>query len=209
VYEALYAKYYSGRDIQELLQLLEPLEGSWIIDLCGGDGRLAKAALEAGASSGLLVDASKDMASAAQRYPHLLIRVQPVHDALIGLRMRGARYDRVVCRQAVNYWLNESAAGLVSRVLKPGGIFAFNTFNEKPTTLPRTKAYEYGGHSFVEISWLVGDMVHHVQVRDGMEPHCTSFRWIPPEEFHALLAPHFEVEEHREGKTSLYKCTRK
>jgi SAM-dependent methyltransferase len=209
-YRALYARYYNGRDIAELLQLLEPLSGARVLDLCGGDGRLALGALERRASYALLVDAEATMISKeASDHPRVHVHVGTVHDALFGQRLRCHSYDRIVCRQAVNYWLTEATAGLVSRLLARGGIFAFNTFNEEVGTEPKTRAYQYGAWAFAEVAWRIDDTVHHLQVREQMEPHYTKFRWIPPKEFRELLEPHFDIEEKKEGKTSLYRCVKK
>ena len=193
-YRALYKRYYDGRDVAELLRLLKPIDGMRVLDLCGGDGRLSLAALVEGASNVELVDASAAMIPPpilADRHIH--VRVQKVHDALLGLRMRLDSFDRIVCRQAVNYWLNTITAGLVSRVLKPSGVFVFNTFNQRPLEKPYVSEYELDGYAFTEVSWLVGDTVHHVQVRDGMAPHCTSFKWLSPDRLRTLLEPPFTL----------------
>ena len=209
-YRALYRRYYDGRDVAELLRLLEPLQDTRVIDLCGGEGRLTLAALAQGAREVALVDAEAAMIPPPLRqHEQVKVRVLPVHDALLAMRIRGESFDRVVCRQAVNYWLNEATAGLTARVLKSGGIFAFNTFNQMPTEKPRVMKYERDGHYFVEVSQLVGNMVHHLQARDGMEPHRTSFEWLPPVKLRSMLEPHFSVVEYVQGKTSLYRCEKK
>ncbi len=209
-YRALYARYYRGRDIGELLRLLDPLEGTRILDLCSGDGRLALIALADGAHEADIVDASPVMIPKdLLMHVRINVHVQEVSGALIALRREGISFDRIGCRQAVNYWLDEVTAEQVAMSLKPGGIFAFNTFNQKPSTIPRALEYEYSGHQFAEVSWLVGDTVLHVQVRDGMESHTTSFAWISPERFRNLLGPYFAITEERDGKTSLYRCEKK
>lgn len=207
-YAALYAKYYSGRDVGELLDLLEPLKDKRVLDLCGGEGRLSIAAVKRGAREVILVDSEDEMMPKTFEYPvypHVIEAETYLHYQALG----GWRYDRIACRQAANYWLTDETAELAAKVLPAGGIFAFNTFNEKPPEKPRVKEYDYDGHSFVEISWLVGDMVHHVQVRDGMAPHTTVFKWLPRETLHSILAKYFHVHEIVCGKTSLYKCVKK
>lgn len=209
-YRELYARYYSGRDVAELLQRLEPLWGMRVLDICGGDGRLALAALEKCARDCELVDAAAPMVpNEVRKHPLITVHIDIVHVALFYMYSRGVSFDRVVCRQAVNYWLDEATAGFVANVLRPGGIFVFNTFNQKPPEKPRVLQYPLDGHEFVEVSWVVGDTVHHVQVRDGMEPHCTAFRWISPEQFRKLLEPYFEIHEEQREKTSLYRCVKK
>jgi hypothetical protein len=33
------------------------------------------------------------------------------------------------------------------------------------------------------------------------------FKWVSPAQFRAALEPHFVVEEYREGRASIYRCT--
>lgn len=207
-YQALYARYYD-RGVAELLKLLEPLDGTNVLDLCGGDGRLTLKALESGAKEVILVDAEPKMVpSLVWNHKQVRVVINKVHLALSNLIRDNERFDRIVCQQAVTYWLNEGTAERIAQVLKPGGFFVFNTFNQKPPEKPRVLEYELDGHSFVEVSWLVGDKVHHLQVRDGLEPHYTAFLWLSPERLRALLEPYFVVKEERHEKTSLYRCER-
>ncbi len=209
-YQALYARYYKGRDVAELLQLLDPLKGARVLDLCGGDGSLALSALERGAGDCELIDTAPEMVpNAIRKDSRFRVHVGTVHDVLFYMYSRGDTFERVACRQAVNYWLNESTAGFVANVLSPGGVFAFNTFNQKPSEKPRVLEYEFEGHAFSEVSWLVGDTVHHLQVREGMTPHYTTFMWIAPERLQKMLEPYFSVVEERHEKTSLYRCMKK
>jgi 2-polyprenyl-3-methyl-5-hydroxy-6-metoxy-1,4-benzoquinol methylase len=209
-YRALYKRYFDGRDVSELLDLAEPLQGAEVVDLCGGEGQLSLAALARGAREVTLVDAEEKMIPwALRRSPSVKCVTQGAEMFLHDSRSDGVQFDRIVCRQAVNYWLHRLTAPHISPILREGGIFAFNTFNERPPDTPRILAYELDGHSFVEISYAVEDTVHHVQARDGLEPHKTSFAWLPPEKIRELLQPHFEVSEKRDGKTSLYRCVKK
>jgi len=209
-YKKLYLRYYDGRDVAELLRLLEPLRGTRLLDLCAGEGQLTLKALEEGAREVVVVDAEPAMISPVLRQ-HQQVRVatMSVHDALNAMHARGESFERIACRQAVNYWLNEETARLSANILTPGGIFAFNTFNQKPSEKPRVLQYELEDHVFVEVSWLVGDTVHHLQVREGMMPHHTSFNWFPPELLREILEPYFVATEERHDKTSLYRCEKK
>lgn len=209
-YRALYLRYFDGRSVQELLRLLEPIDGMRVLDLCAGEGQLALAALEAGAREAAVVDAEPAMVSSAlSQRTDLRTITTSVHVALSAMCAAGGSFDRVACRQAVNYWLDERTADLLADLLTPRGIFAFNTFNQRPPERPRVLEYEMDGHAFVEVSWLVGDAVHHLQARDGMAPHHTAFAWLPPERLHELLRPRFAITEERHGKTSLYRCEKK
>lgn len=210
VYRDLYRRYYDGRDVGELLDLLQPLAGTLLLDLCGGEGRLTLEALDRGAERVILVDREASMiAPEVSANPQVRARVETVIHALRMMRRRGATVNRIACRQAVTYWLDKTTASLLADVLSAQGVFAFNTFNQEPPTKPRVLQYDLDDHSFTEVSWLVGDIVHHLQVRDGMEPHHTSFRWLPRAELHLLLEPYFLVTENVRGKTSLYRCEKR
>ncbi len=209
-YRALYLRYINGRDVGELLSLLQPLEDTRVLDLCGGGGGLTLEAINLGAGTVILADEEPKMVPHGfLEHPKVHVYFGPVRMTLADLMEKGIQFDRIACRQAVNYWLNESTAEMVAEVMTPGGIFAFNTFNVKPSEIPRVLQYELENHTFVEVSWLVEDTVHHLQVRDGLEAHSTSFRWLSPERFRELLDPYFAVTEHRHGKTSLYRCIKK
>ncbi|OGG40959.1 hypothetical protein A2118_01735 [Candidatus Kaiserbacteria bacterium GWA2_50_9] len=209
-YRALYLRFHGGRDVVELTHLLEPLDSARVLDLCGGDGRLTLRALELGAHEVTIVDSTERMVPQALRHnSQVHVQVRPVEIALADMGTRNESFDRIACRQGVNYWLNKKTATLAAAVLKPGGIFAFNTFNQKPPAKPRVLQYELDGKAFVEVSWLIEDAVHHLQVREGMAPHYTTFKWLPPEYLRSILEPHFIVVETRREKTSLYRCERK
>ena len=208
-YRALYARYHQ-RGVEDLLGRLKPLENMSVMDLCAGDGRLTLKMLESGARSVLIVDAEAEMVPSIL-YQHRQVRVtiNEIHHALIEVITSGEFFDRIVCQQAVNYWLDQDTARSVAATLNHGGIFVFNTFTNKPSETPRVLQYEFEEHMFVEVSWLADGFVHHVQIRDGMEPHQTSFRWLSTERFRELLFPYFEINEERREKTSLYWCQKK
>lgn len=209
-YKDLYLRYHSGRDVKELIELLEPLQGKSVLDLCAGEGQVTFRALDHGAFEATAVDAEEAMLSKTLwRHQKILVLTNTVHDVLNDMRKFGKTVDRIACRQAINYWLDEESARLLADVLTPGGILAFNTFNQKPPEKPLLKEYELEGHSFSEVSWLIGETVHHVQGRKGMLSHHTSFQWISPEKFRELLEPHFNVTEEKKGNTSLYRCVKK
>jgi len=208
-YRKLYARYYNGRDSEELLRLLKPIKGTNLLDLCGGDGRLTLNALKKGASRVVLVDAEYEMVPAPlHKNRKILVLIGTVMSALLNLHWGLRLFDRAVCRQGVNYWLNADTLRMLASVLKPQAVFVFNTFNQKPPKEPRVLEYKMGGHSFAEVSWLIGDKVHHLQVRDGLKHHHTEFKWLSPEEIRKLLERYFEVEEIQDGKTSLYRCVK-
>ena len=209
-YVKLYAR-YQRRPVQEMLDIAGSVEDKVVWDLCAGGGELSLACLKAGASHVMAVDICHAM-------------MQPLLEYKKKKRRRSSRLlpnscpiewvcgkplpDVVFCRQGVNYWFNKDSAFRVASSMRPGTVFVFNTFNTRPPTKPLVKEYDYEGHHFVETSWRVDKIVHHVQVREGMESHWTFFRWIPRGEFKRTLRKFFEIEETIDGRTSFYRCVR-
>jgi len=209
-YQKLYQRFYNGRSSRELIEFAGPIEGRSVLDLCGGDGRLSLEAIKLGARAVWLVDQEEKMISGdSWRNPKVNIVVNKVELALKEFIRTRDLFDHIFCQQAVNYWLNEKTAELTAKVLRKDGVFAFNTFSRKPPAIPMIKKYEIDGKKFLEVSWLVGDLVHHVQEREGLPCHITSFRWLSPEYLSEILRPYFSVTIKKEGNASLYRCTRK
>lgn len=210
-YAALYRRFYDGRDVAELLDPLGDLRGKRVIDLCAGDGRMSFEALKRGAQFVHLVDSESEMIpKAAQQIPQFEIWDMPVITALgIMQGSRQLRVDALVCRQGVNYWFDPKAVQLAAGILQPGGKLVFNTFSYPPPEKPRVREYHLDGNSFVEVSWLIGDDVHHVQIRQGLPPHITVFKWLPQELILATMEPYFTVELQVIDKTSIYVGTKK
>jgi ubiquinone/menaquinone biosynthesis C-methylase UbiE len=206
-HRALYARDYQERPPQEFLRLAEPMSGRRVLDLCGGDGRLSTAACAAGAASVTMVECELQMVPPAlRRGSSIMIHYKPVHEALAELAEAGERFDLVACQRAVNYWLTSETVVALVAVMAPAGLFVFDTFHRPPPPEPQVSAYKFAGHAFAEVSWRVGDFVHHVQARDGMLAHATCCRWIPPPRFRTLLRAYFRVTERREGDASIYRC---
>jgi 2-polyprenyl-3-methyl-5-hydroxy-6-metoxy-1,4-benzoquinol methylase len=214
-YELLYAAYFKSRAAHELLAFAGDLRGKRVLDLCAGNCRIGKAAIEMGAQQVVAIDQEWDMLP-VQTPLGVTAHNMDVWSALCYFRAGQENrteqpFDVVVCQQAANYWLKDKSPGvidLLQTIMGPGAVFVFNTFNRKPPTKPMVKEYEFGGRQYVEMSWLVNGTVHHVQIMGGHEPHTTSFDWISPAEFRKLLKPHFEVKERRKGNTSIYYCTK-
>lgn len=215
-YRILYARYFK-RSPADLLKGVQ-VKGKRVLDLCGGNGRLSQWVIEQGCASCTMVEESPDMISAMRLHEKISVVQKSVSEFL---RSNSNQYDLIVCQQAVNYWISDSLIKLLIARLAVGGQFVFNTFNTQPTTKPYVKQYEYEGHQFVEISWLVPDMiykptksigihnfstVHHVQIRDGLLPHATEFAWISPEQFMELLGDFEHVNRFVDGPTTIYIC---
>ena len=209
-YRALYTRYDHPVSTRRLLNTLEVSVGQSLLDLCGGDGRLTIKAVQAGVARVTLVDETPTMVPlSVSQLPGVTVLYQDVASALPLLFSQSELFDRVVCQQAINYWLSAETAAAVAAVMRPGGIFAFNTFNTRPSEKPVIKDYEYGGHQFVEVSWLIDSLVHHIQIRAGLPPHQTVFSWLSPERLRALLDPHFHVSESTMLTSTVYRCQRR
>lgn len=207
-YRNLYQRFYQGRSTQDLLELGYPIRDKSILDLCGGGGRLSLKALQYGAKRVVLVDSEEAMVRTVS--PAIEVVVSGVEKFLNLTSWRSAEreiyYDRIFCQQAVNYWLDRSCAQIIHQLLSRDGMFIFNTFHNKPSEKPTVKEYEIEGKKFIEVSWLVNNIVHHVQIREGMPSHTTSFNWLSPEYLIEMLSEFFYVEVKKDRNTSLYRC---
>lgn len=214
-YESLYARYLD-RPVSDLIDLAGDVKGKVVWDLCCGGGALSRECLSRGAAKVIAVDKCGDMTSQLRkdaddtgcwdgRFRLEIAEVQNYVPISIA-----PNPDFVFCRQAVNYWLDEGSATELARRVGKGCVFVFNTFNEAPPEKPLVKEYKHDGVNFVEVSWLEQpDTVHHVQVGEGMEPHVTRFRWIPPSKYIRILGGFFAIQVVERGRASLYRCERK
>ena len=205
-YHRLYERFFQTERNEQLLAPAGNLEGKNVADLCGGGGRLSRAALARGARV-TLVDESVPMTQAAPAGITVVYRDMVTWLQSFGM---GPEFDAMFCQQAVNYWLSREVVSDLADRLKPGGVFVFNTFNRKPPEIPKVLQYEVDGVSFVEVSWLTkAGMVEHVQVREGEPPHTTRFKWISPEDYRAWLGSDFDLHEEVMGGSSVWTCTKK
>ncbi len=208
-YEKLYKRFYS-RPAGSLIELVGSVAGKRVLDLCGGSGRLSLEAARLGAEEVVLVDREERMMGLpAKLNPRIRVEVDTVDSYIKSSVKDKKQFDFIFCQQAVNYWLCEEIASFLAAFLRGGGVFVFNTFNKRPPEKPLVKEYQLDGDNFVEVSWLVGDIVHHVQVREGMPCHLTSFHWLSPERLARMLNPYFLLDVKVEGGASLYRCLKK
>jgi SAM-dependent methyltransferase len=211
-YAVLYARYLTMERTRQMLDLCGTLAGKYVLDLCGGGGRASREALARGAAGALLVDESLPMCrNASDDTLHVLNA--DLESSLEGplttaiKEQGGVPFDVAICQQAINYWFDADLIGLLRQQLKPGASFVFNTFNEPPPHFPVPKTYEFEGRQYIELSWRTSEHhVEHVQVCEGLPTHTTRFRWISPDEYKSVLAPHFITKEIREGRTSIWRC---
>jgi len=200
-YERLYARFLK-RPIDDLLLAVGPIEGKRVLDLCAGGLRASVRAKELGAAYVCAVDISSSMLwspSIENRWKaESLPDVRVVADISKWGRTESFSpylsntlfFDLVVCQQGVNYWWGKYAVANIAASMKEDGCFVFNTFVQRPDEVPKRREYEIDGRSYTEVSWLVGDIVVHVQTCEG-ESHSSTFRWIPHGEFVDVLKMHF------------------
>lgn len=211
-YALLYARYLTPNRTAQMLDMCGPLSGKYVLDLCGGGGRASREALARGAIGVLLVDESYPMCRNVgnQQLGVLHADLESALEAPLATvidAQEGVPFDAAICQQAINYWFDADLIADLHKQLQPGATFVFNTFNEPPPFFPVPKQYEFAGRQYLELSWRTSErIVEHVQVCEGLPAHTTRFKWITPEEFRAVLEPHFVAEEHRDGKTSIWRC---
>jgi SAM-dependent methyltransferase len=198
-YEKLYARFLK-RSPDELLLVNGSIEGKSVIDLCAGGMRASIRAKELGAKSVVAVDESSLMFGDYDGISRVVLDVKSALET-----SSPPVCDLVLCQQGVNYWWEEEVVENIHRILFDGGYFVFNTFGKKPPDEPRYKMIYLDGEWTAECSYMVGDIVHHVQMREGMRPHISSFKWIEEEEFMRVLNKYFSsVELKKDGNTHIY-----
>lgn len=195
-YEKLYARYLERPS--RLLVAPDPpvafTEKTKLLDLCCGPGTVIREAIRLGVRPhnitamdvsmsfindlGRIANGIKVVCSSVDTY-NLYPYLMNVEDS--------DGYDIITCRQAVNYWWHTYPVARIAQILKPGAPFVFNTFNRPPAEVPQAKQYIYNDKQFVEVVWMMQKRVHHIQIREGMQPHYTTFWWLPPETFETDL----------------------
>lgn len=203
-YQKLYARYLQ-KPLTPFFSRFD-VKGKDVLDLCCGDGRLTNLALELGANWVTMVDESSEMLNQAMRKGSTHFVEDTVENFL---HKPNDAFDLIVCRQGVNHWLKHVDCSLLAKALKPNGMFVFNTFGRRPDLKPRVRDYTLNGVDYAELSYLIGDTIHHVQAATGMEPHFCTFKWISNEEFQAKLTPCFYTTEIVDGASSMWYCWRK
>ena len=212
VYEELYAKYLDPESLKILMDLAgEDMTGKSVMDVCGGTGICTEEALRRNAQRVMLVDGESDMVPLrVSNLDKVTVHIAEMRMALISLSNLFGKYDIAVCRQGINYWFNAGNLTFLTSLIRPGGVFVFNTFNTRPSETPKIKQYHHKGVSFTEISYVdPTNMVHHVQIKEGMEPHVARFQWISPESFDLFLGKYFEIEKTTRNRTDYYRCVKK
>jgi len=176
-YRILYARYFKEDRLKKLLARL-PFRGGITVDLCCGEGRVALEAKRRGATTVIAIDECKEMIAPAvfDNHPNIIVGITSIAAALKTWMFKKARL--AICQQAVNYWLTRELAEQLHGILEPNGVFAFNTFNTCPSSIPSTESYVFEDRQYWECRYTICNMVHHVQACEGIEPHDVKFnRW--------------------------------
>lgn len=204
IYEELYKRYFK-KGVNYLIEQGNLNEKDKVLDLCGGNGRLTRE-LKRKCFDVTYLDQEKDMIPEDLELSGIKVINKSVQEFL---KSNHEKYDKVFCEQAVNYWLLHIDIDMFSKIINKDGLLIFNTFSKQPESIPMIKEYIIDEIHYLEISYLVGNSINHVQIREGYEPHFTTFDWISEEEYKEILSPYFDIKIIDDGKSALYICRRK
>lgn len=203
-YDRLYARWL-GRS-GDLLDLAGWVPGMRLLDLCGGTGAVSLEALRRGATPG-----SVTLLDLNPRCPDARVRQIAGPAERLGLLLGDwGKFDVVVCRQAISYLrVDERLTAFVWTMLRPGGVFVFNTFARPRWSVKR---YAYEGRNYVEASaWFPVPFgtprVVHLQWCLGSGADVTLFRWYREPELRRALERLFEVDVRRSERGLRWVCT--
>lgn len=203
-YEKMYRRYFD-KGIDYLISVADLKKSDKVLDLCGGNGRLTKE-IKKYSNDVSYVDQEKDMIPDTLEMDGIKVYNYSIQDFV---NINKDKYDKVFCQQAVNYWLLSVDVKKFSEMFKKDGLFVFNTFSKKPSNKPMIKEYVIDDVSYLEVSYLVGREVNHIQVREGFPPHFTKFDWISEDEYRDILTPYFDIEIDDNDTSAVYVCRRK
>ena len=180
-YTKLYGRYLK-KGPEKFFAKRDP-KGLKVLDLCAGGGQLSQYALDHGADFVQMVDMEYKMLNPNFKSPEGRVGMMTIAVEAYLRTINQAPFDIGTCRQGINYWFPNVSGEEISGVIKKGGMFVFNTFGNKPSETPTIREYYHEGIAYKEISYRVGNLIHHVQTASGLPPHTTVFYWIEPEEY--------------------------
>ena len=175
--------------------------GMTLLDLCGGPGIVTREALRRGAKPEdiTLVDLNPRAADTGVR--QVRSRMEDLQWKMTSADWDS--YDVAVCRQAIGYVdIRSNFARDVHLLLKPGGVFAFNTFRRPRWAL---RHYAFEGKTFIEASGFIGRTVIHLQAARGIGWDLTRFRWHSEEELSKAFQK-FGLLVVKEGRSIHFLC---
>jgi len=189
-YAQLYARWVE--DGEALLRWAHMTPGERVLDLCGGTGAVAEAAVRGWAGEVHLLDLNPRC-----KDPNVVQHQGAAEEA--DRILEGQSFSLVVCRQAIGYLRPLDTFRAVEQILAPRGRFVFNTFQQPPRGLT-VKPYMYGGKPFLEMAYCWADHVVHLQSSPLIGADVTHFRWHDPKHllayaFGAGLKPTNVVQE--------------
>jgi ubiquinone/menaquinone biosynthesis C-methylase UbiE len=114
-------------------------------------------------------------------------------------------FDVVVCRQGIGYLDIHTVFPAISRILRPGGQFIFNSF-DRPKRFG-FKGYQYEGATYNEVHLYLFGHVFHLQFREKMKPDVSVFRYYSPKTILENLMPFFTWKVIRKGNSIYWFCT--
>lgn len=211
-YEQLYARYLEKPGRLIAAADLNGFKNMRLLDLCSGSGALIRTAIKLGVNPHNIIAVEESKAMNLTMPADVRTYTAPVTRLMTFDHIEELcdPFDLITCRQAVNYWWHIEIVERVVGLLRKGGRFVFNTFNTKPAEVPQTKQYIHDGHQFAEIAYCIENTVHHVQAREGMPMHLTTFMWLDPYRFKGDLDTLVELKHIsgwkrvREGTTDTY-----
>lgn len=203
-YEEMYKRYFS-KGVDYLIKNASLKSDDNVLDICGGNGRLSKELIKK-CSNVSYLDKEKDMIPSKLSEVGIIVYNDTVENFI---KRTSEKYTKVFCEQAINYWLLNIDIEQFSKIFEKDALFIFNTFSCEPSKTPMIKEYSIEGIQYMEISYLLGNKVEHIQVCEGYQPHITEFDWIPEDQFKKLLSPYFDITLKDDGKSALYVCKRR
>lgn len=203
-YESVYKRYFlKGTDY--IINKVDINKNDKVLDLCGGNGRLTRELIKYSDDVSYL-DKEQDMIPSWVSDKGIRVYNEDIKEFI---KHNDIKFDKVFCMQGVNYYLDDIDMELFVRIFNEGGVFVFNTFNNKPSITPYVKEYSLDNESYVEISYLVNDEVYHVQIKENHLPHFTRFKYISRDRYFTLLSKCFDIEVYEDKGSSVYVCIRK
>jgi len=196
-YAELYAPWLSG-SADFAWRFIKPSDR--VLDLCGGTGLVAQAALDMGCPEVTLLDVNPRVVPAIPRLGVLTGDANHLCNEL----SESNCLDVVVCRQAIAYLDLRKVSWSAAQALSRGGRFCFNNFKE-----PRwfSKRYRFAGDRYREVGWYVGRQVFHIQQKIGVGWDLSRFHWHTHDEVMKAMSRHFNVSVQRSRRAYHYTCT--
>lgn len=172
--------------------------GDRVLDLCGGTGAVARAAVLMGCQQVSLLDVNPRVIPAVDGLKgssgdaNMIDQYFPAHS-----------FDVIVCRQAIGYLNLARVAQAAAQTLAPGGRLCFNNFR-KPRWF--RKRYEFEGDRYSELGWYLGRRVYHIQRKIGSGWDFTTFLWHTDTEVREAMSKNFNVICTETSSTYYYEC---